>query len=217
MDKEKVLGRITEQGLVAVVRANDAKKARLIADACLAGGVAALEVTFTVPGAHRVIEQLREHYGEDALVLGAGTVLDAPTARIAMLSGAQYIISPHFDPETARMCNRYRVPYMPGVATAREVVQAMEAGADILKVFPASLYGPALIKSLLAPLPQAKLMPTGGVSADNAAQWIQAGAVALGAGSELTAGAKTGDYALITATAKRYIQNIARAREQLAQ
>lgn len=212
MDKEQVLGRIQQMGLVAVVRTENADQAKRVADACLKGGVAALEITFTVPGAHRAIEDLAREYAAGELILGAGTVLDPETARIAMLSGAQYIISPSFDEATARMCNRYRVPYMPGVMTPKDAIQAMEAGADILKVFPASLFGPEILKSFLGPLPYAKLMPTGGVSAQNAADWIKAGAVALGAGSELTRGAKTGEYAQITETARAYIRAIEAAR-----
>jgi 2-dehydro-3-deoxyphosphogluconate aldolase/(4S)-4-hydroxy-2-oxoglutarate aldolase len=212
MDKEQVLGKILKQGLVAVVRTENADQAKRVAAACIEGGVAALEITFTVPGAHRAIEDLAKEYSKGEILLGAGTVLDPETARIAILSGAQYIISPYFDEATIKLCNRYRVACMPGVMTPREAVQAMEAGADILKVFPANLFGPNIIKSFLGPLPQAKLMPTGGEGPDNAGEWIKAGAVALGAGSELTKGAKTGDYALITETARQYIKAIEAAR-----
>jgi 2-dehydro-3-deoxyphosphogluconate aldolase/(4S)-4-hydroxy-2-oxoglutarate aldolase len=212
LDKELVIGKILQQGLVAVVRTENADQAKRVAEACLAGGVAALEITFTVPGAHKAIEDLAKEYSKGELILGAGTVLDPETARIAMLSGAQYIISPYFDEATTRLCNRYRVPCMPGVMSPAEAIRAMEAGADILKVFPANLFGPNIVKSLLGPLPQAKLMPTGGVSAENAGEWIKAGAVALGAGSELTKGAKTGDYAAITETARQYIRAIEAAR-----
>lgn len=201
-----------KQGLVAVVRAGSADQARRIAEACLEGGVAALEITFTVPGAHRVIEELANAYTKGEILLGAGTVLDPETARIALLSGAQYVVCPYFDEPTMRLCNRYRVACMPGVMTPGEAVRAMEAGADVLKVFPANLFGPAVIKSFLGPLPQAKLMPTGGVSPENAGEWIKAGAVALGAGGELTRGAKTGDWAQITETAKLYMQAIGAAR-----
>ena len=154
-------------------------------------------------------------YTPEEIILGAGTVMDAPTARIAMLSGAQYIVSPYFDPETVRMCNRYRTAVMPGVMSVREAVMAMEAGADILKVFPGDLFGPKIIKDIRGPIPYAKMMPTGGVNADNVGEWIKAGAVAVGAGSSLTAGAKTGDYALITATARKFRENIISAREAL--
>ena len=212
LDKELVISRIIQHGLVAVVRTENADQAKRVAAACLEGGVAALEITFTVPGAHKAIEDLAKEYAKGELLLGPGTVLDPETARIAILSGAEYIISPYFDEATTKLCNRYRVACMPGVMTPKEAVQAMEAGADILKVFPANLFGPTIIKSLLGPLPQAKLMPTGGVSAENAAEWIKAGAVALGAGSELTKGARTGNYAEITETARKYIQAITAAR-----
>lgn len=214
MDKELIISRICEGGLVAVVRADTGEQARRIADACLEGGVAAIEVTFTVPGAHRVIEALAAAYPGNEMLLGAGTVLDSETARIALLSGAQYIVSPGFDEGTIRLCNRYRVPVMPGIMTVTEAIRAMEAGADMLKVFPAGLFGPAILRDLKGPLPQAKFMPTGGVSVDNAGEWIAAGASALGAGGSLVAGAKTGNYQQITDTARAFIAAIRRARGQ---
>lgn len=215
MDKEQVLMRIQDCGIVAVVRAENTEKAEKIVDACIEGGVAAIELTFTVPHADKVIEHLAAKYTPEEIILGAGTVMDAATARIAMLSGAQYIVSPYFDLDTVKMCNRYRVAVMPGIMTVREGVMAMEAGADILKVFPGDLYGPKIIKDIRGPIPYAKMMPTGGVNADNVGEWIKAGAVAVGAGSSLTAGAKTGDYALITETAKKFVANIKAARAQL--
>ena len=212
MDKEQVLTKMTDAGLVAVVRANSADDAMCICDACLEGGCPSIELTFTVPGAHKVIEALAAKYTHGEMLLGAGTVLDSETARIAILSGANFIVSPAFSLDAAKLCNRYRVPYMPGCATITEVITAMEAGADIVKIFPADLYGPKIIKDIKGPLPQAKMMPTGGVDVDNVAEWIKAGAVAVGAGSSLTKGAKTGDYADITAKAKEFIKNIKAAR-----
>lgn len=215
MDKEQILTKIQECGIVAVVRAESTDTAERIVDACIEGGVAAIELTFTVPHADKLIDHLASKYTPEEIILGAGTVMDAPTARIAMLSGAQYIVSPYFDPETVRMCNRYRTAVMPGVMSVREAVMAMEAGADILKVFPGDLFGPKIIKDIRGPIPYAKMMPTGGVNADNVGEWIKAGAVAVGAGSSLTAGAKTGDYAQITATARKFRENIISAREAL--
>ena len=194
MDKEKIITRIQDCGIVAVVRAESVDKAIRITDACIEGGVAAIE----------------------QIILGAGTVLDATTARIAMLSGAEYIVSPALDLDTLHLCNRYRVPMMPGIMSVREGLLAMENGADILKVFPADLFGPKIIKDIKGPIPYAKMMPTGGVDADNVGEWIKAGAVADGAGSSLTAGAKTGDYKLITETGKRFVENIKAARAELA-
>lgn len=126
----------------------------------LEGGVAAIELTFTVPHADEVIEELAKRYTPDEIILGAGTVLDATTARIAMLSGAQYIVSPALDLDTLHLCNRYRVPMMPGIMSVREGLLAMENGADILKVFPADLFGPKIIKDIRGPIPYAKMMPT---------------------------------------------------------
>lgn len=215
MDKETVITRIQECGIVAVVRAETVSQAQRITEACIEGGVAAIELTFTVPHADKVIEELAKKYSEDEIILGAGTVMDAATARIAMLSGAQYIVSPYLDLETVKMCNRYRVAVMPGIMSVREAVTAMEAGADILKVFPGELFGPKIIKAINGPIPYAKMMPTGGVTVDNVGEWIRAGAVAVGAGGALTAGAKTGDYAKITETARQFRENIKAARASL--
>lgn len=216
MDKEQVFNKMCEGGLVAVVRAKDSEQAIKITEACIAGGVAGIEITFTVPGADDVIRQLAAKYKNGEILLGAGTVLDAETARIAILAGAQFVISPSFNEEVLRMCNRYRVLCIPGVMTIREAIMAMEAGADMLKVFPADLYGPKIIKDILGPLPYAKLMPTGGVSVENAKEWVKAGVVTMAAGSSLTAGAKTGDYDKITQTAKAFIKEINEARAELA-
>jgi 2-dehydro-3-deoxyphosphogluconate aldolase/(4S)-4-hydroxy-2-oxoglutarate aldolase len=213
MDKETVIQKITETGLVAVVRADSGDKAKRIAEACLKGGVPAIEITFTVPKAHRVIEALADSFPPEEIILGAGTVLDPETARIALLSGAQYIVSPHFDAETVRLCNRYRVAAMPGIMSVREAILAMEAGADILKVFPADLSGPQILRDFHGPLPHAKMMPTGNVNQTNVAEWIRAGAVAVGVGSELVGGAKTGDYAAITKAAREFRALITEARQ----
>jgi 2-dehydro-3-deoxyphosphogluconate aldolase/(4S)-4-hydroxy-2-oxoglutarate aldolase len=212
MDKELVLSKITSAGIVAVVRAESAEQAIRITDACIEGGVAAIELTFTVPRAHTVIEELSKQYTPEQIILGAGTVLDSETARIAILSGAQYVVSPYLNKDTVKTCNRYRIPCMPGAVTIKEVVEAMETGADIVKIFPGELFGPAIIKSIKGPIPHAKMMPTGGVDVNNVSEWIKAGACAVGAGSSLTAGAKTGDYQKITDTAKIFVQKIKEAR-----
>ena len=210
--KLHVLSRITESGLVAIVRADSSSQAARIVDACAEGGATAVEVTFTVPGAAGVIEELAKRYPTQQIALGAGTVLDPETARIAILAGAQFIVSPSLNPATARLCNRYQIPYLPGAGTIREIVEAMESGADIIKVFPGETLGPAFVKAAKAPLPHASLRPTGGVSIDNAGQWIAAGSVALGVGGNLTAGAKTGDFKAVTDLARRFIAAIQEAR-----
>jgi 2-dehydro-3-deoxyphosphogluconate aldolase/(4S)-4-hydroxy-2-oxoglutarate aldolase len=212
MAKEQIITRIRECGVVAVVRAESTEQAVKITDACIEGGVAAIEITFTVPRAHNVIADLRKRYTDDQIILGAGTVLDPETARIAILEGASYIVAPSFNIETVRLCNRYRIACMPGCMTIREVVEAMEAGADIVKVFPGDAFGPNIIKAIKGPIPQAELMPTGGVSIENAAEWIKNGAVAVGTGGQLTAGAKTGDYKAVTEAAKKFIAAVKAAR-----
>jgi 2-dehydro-3-deoxyphosphogluconate aldolase/(4S)-4-hydroxy-2-oxoglutarate aldolase len=212
--KLQVLSRITDSGLVAIVRTNSPASAGHIVEACAQGGATVIEITFTVPGATDVIEELAKRYPANQIALGAGTVLDPETARIAILAGAQFIVSPSLSVDTARLCNRYQIPYLPGAGTIREIVEAMEAGADIIKIFPGETLGPAFVRAAKAPLPQASLMPTGGVSIDNAAEWIAAGSVALGVGGNLTAGAKTGDFKSITELARRFIAAIEEARSR---
>jgi 2-dehydro-3-deoxyphosphogluconate aldolase / (4S)-4-hydroxy-2-oxoglutarate aldolase len=211
MRKLEVLSRIVDSGLVAVIRTESAEQAVSIAEACAEGGAGALEITFTVPGADRVIAELAKRCSPQILI-GAGTVLDPETARIAILSGAGFVVSPALNPETARLANRYQVPYLPGAGTMREIVEAMECGSEIIKVFPGETLGPAFVKAVKGPLPQASLMPTGGVSLENAHSWIRAGCVALGVGANLTAGATIGDYRSITAIARRFIEIIQQAR-----
>ncbi len=192
--------------MVAVVRGETSEKAMEIVEKCIEGGIRAIELTFTVPYAHRVIEDISRKYG-DEIILGAGTVLDSETARIAILSGAEFIVSPHFNPEVTKVCNRYRKASMAGILTITEAVSAMEAGVDVLKLFPGDLFGPAFIKDIRGPLPYVQIMPTGGVSAENAGEWIKAGAVAVGAGSSLMKGD-------VKANAALFMENIRKAREE---
>lgn len=210
--KLEVLQKIVDKGLVAVVRAESSDQAKKITDACIKGGVAAIEITFTVPGAAEVIKELAATYSSGEIIIGAGTVLDSETARIAILAGAQYVVSPSINVETIKLCNRYQIPIMPGAATIKEIVEAMELGADIVKVFPGESLGATFVKAVKGPLPQAPLMPTGGVGLDNVADWIKAGCVAVGAGGNLTGGAKKGDYDSITEIAKQFIAKIREAR-----
>lgn len=209
--KLDVLNRIIDTGLVAIIRADVSDHAARIAEACANGGVAALEVTFTVPGAAQVIEVLSKQYNND-MIIGAGTVLDAETARIAILSGAKFVVSPALNPDTARLCNRYQIPHMPGTGTVKEIIEAMEAGADIIKIFPSEDLGPGFVKAVRSPLPQAQLMPTGGVSLDNVSDWIKAGCVAVGVSGHLTGYKTASDSTAITDTAKKFLEKIRQAR-----
>lgn len=210
MDKYEVLKRISDIGVVSVVRAKDFEEAKKISLACMNGGIDAIEITFTVPGAQRVIEALTNEFG-DKLLVGAGTVLDSETARIAILAGANYIVSPSFDLNTAKLCNRYQIPYIAGCMTLTEIKTALEAGTDVIKVFPGSAFGPSFISAIKGPLPQAKLMPTGGVDINNAAQWIKNGCVAIGVGGNLTKGTSEE----ITAKAKAFVEKVKEAKESL--
>jgi 2-dehydro-3-deoxyphosphogluconate aldolase / (4S)-4-hydroxy-2-oxoglutarate aldolase len=185
MSKHEVLAQIREVGLVPVIRAESAEMAGQAIEAIRAGGVPILEITMTVPGALRLIEQVAARYGRDAVV-GAGTVLDPETARACILAGARFVVSPSLNQETIACCRRYGVAVLPGALTPTEVVAAWQAGADMVKVFPAgAVGGPSYIKALKAPLPQIDLVPTGGVSLKTAAEFIQAGASALGVGADL--------------------------------
>ena len=194
MDKLQVLKRLTDCGVVAVVRAENADQALKIADACMKAGIVGIELTFTVPGVAEIIRALSAKYKPEEILIGAGTVMDPETARTAILAGAHFVVSPCLNVETIKLCLRYQIACMAGAMTVKEAVECMEAGSDIIKIFPGNLFGPAIIKAFHGPLPQARMMPTGGVSARNAGEWIKAGAVAVGAGSDLTKGAKTGDY-----------------------
>ncbi|KPL58351.1 bifunctional 4-hydroxy-2-oxoglutarate aldolase/2-dehydro-3-deoxy-phosphogluconate aldolase [Rossellomorea vietnamensis] len=211
--KIDILNRMLESGVVAVVRAENKSDAERISSACIQGGISAIEVTFTVPGAEEVIRSLKETFRPEELILGAGSVLDSETARIAILAGAEYIVSPCFDRETAKLCNRYGVPYMPGCMTITEMKTAMEYGADVVKLFPGNTYTPSIIKSIKGPLPQVSVMPTGGVNLQNATEWINNGAVAIGIGSDLTKPASLGNYDEVTKLAKQYCEIVREARK----
>lgn len=212
MNKKEIISKIKKGGLVAVVRAESPEQAFKITEACIEGGVAAIEITFTVPGAADLIKDLTKKYTSGEIIIGAGTVMDPETARVAILAGAQYIVSPYLNTEVVKLCNRYQIACMPGAMSIKEVVECMEAGADIIKIFPGELFGPAIIKAIKGPIPYATCMPTGGVNLENVHEWIKAGAVAVGVGGNLTAGAKKGDYASITTIAKQFIEKINEAR-----
>lgn len=204
MLKHEIFQAVVARRMVGIVRAATPEAALQVAEACIAGGISALEVAFTTPDTVEVIRTLRARHGAGVL-LGAGTVLDPETARLAILAGAQFIISPSVCVATIRLCQRYQVLSMPGVLTPTEIVTALEAGADIIKIFPAETFGPAYIKALRAPLPHAPLMPTGGVSVENLPEWFASGALAVGIGSSLSGPAADGDYAAVTARARAFV------------
>lgn len=203
-------------GVVAVLRAPSGEVLLDVAQALAAGGVEAVEVTFTVPGAHRVIEQVAHQLG-DKVLLGAGTVLDTETARIALLAGAEFIVSPTVNLDVIRLCRRYDKAVLPGALTPTEVLAAWEAGADVVKVFPSELTGPGYLKALHGPLPQVRLMPTGGVNLQTAADFLKAGACALGIGGSLVEpkAVAARDMARIESLARQYVEIARKTREAM--
>ena len=214
MGKTEILTRCREIGLVPVLRAESEGQALALASAIAAGGVTVLEVTMTVPGAIRVMRKLVEERPE--ILIGAGTVLDAETARMCILEGAQFVVSPALNVKTIEMCHRYGVAVLPGALTPTEIVTAWEAGADVVKVFPASALGGAkYLKSVKAPLPQVEMIPTGGVSQANAAEFLEAGAFALGVGADLVdlKAIVAGKPETITENAVKYLEIVRRFRE----
>ena len=209
MIKINTLRALKECGVVAVVRGNSKEVGVEISKACVKGGVKALEVTYTNKFANDIIKELSEIYeGQDDVVIGAGTVLDAETARAAMLAGAKYIVSPAFDLETAKICNRYKVPYLPGIMTINEIIAAHEAGVDFVKLFPGSAFGQGYVKAIKGPLPYANIMVTGGVNIDNLDSWIKAGVDAVGIGGELNKLGEEGKFDEITAICEQYMAKL---------
>ncbi len=213
MNRNQILESVLASGAVAVVRMADAKGLVRVAEAIAEGGVRAIEVTMTTPNALAVIEDVARELG-DAVLVGVGSVLDADTARQAVDAGARYVVSPVFKPEVIGEAHRLGVPAMPGCFTPTEILAATEAGADVVKVFPADVLGMAFFKGVLAPMPHLKLMPTGGVSLTNAGDWIRAGAVAVGVGSALLdqEAIAQGDFATLTQRARTLRQSVEEGR-----
>jgi 2-dehydro-3-deoxyphosphogluconate aldolase/(4S)-4-hydroxy-2-oxoglutarate aldolase len=208
-NKEWVLSEIKKAGLMAIIRAENPEQAFRTLEACRAGGIRAIEISLTMPGTLDLLKEISGKYQAGEVILGAGTVLDPETARMAILAGAQYIITPYLNVATVKLCNCYQVACIPGAMTIKEVAECMESGADIIKIFPAELFGPAIIKAIKGPLPYAQLMPTGGVTIDNVGAWFQAGAAMVGVGGNLMAGAQQGDYELTTRMAREFVTKIA--------
>ena len=207
--REETVARVEREGIVAVIRLENAALLSRVVEALAAGGVQAIEVTMTVPGAIESIRRLTASVSGDVLI-GAGTVLDSETAQRAIDAGARFVVSPVFRPAMIGVCHAGDVPAMPGCYTPTEILGAWDAGADIVKVFPAGGLGPSFLKDVRAPLPQVKLMPTGGVTVENAGDWLRAGAVAVGVGSALVDArlAAAGDFDAITRRAERIVANV---------
>jgi 2-dehydro-3-deoxyphosphogluconate aldolase/(4S)-4-hydroxy-2-oxoglutarate aldolase len=209
MKKVDILNRLEKAGVIAVVRGATKEEAVKATAAIVKGGLTGIELTFTVPQADQVIAELVDTYKDQPeVVIGAGTVLDAITARIAIMAGAEYIVSPTFDADTAEICNLYQIPYLPGCMTITEMKTALKAGVDVVKLFPGSAYGPSIIKGFKAPLPQLNIMPTGGVGLANMAEWFAAGVITVGVGGNLLAPAATGDFDKVTEVAQQYVAKL---------
>jgi len=211
--KSETIRIIEETGVIAIMRAQSSGQLIAAAEAIQRGGVRAIEVTMTTPGALDVIAQAREKMGKE-VVFGAGTVLDPETARAAILAGADFVVSPTLNLAVVEMCNRYGVPAVPGCYTPTEMLQAWQAGADFVKLFPASVGGPDLIQAILAPLPQVRIIPVGGVDLDTAAAFIKKGAAALGVGSSLINQKllDAGDMEELTRRARAFIDQVRKGR-----
>ncbi|GIV70524.1 bifunctional 4-hydroxy-2-oxoglutarate aldolase/2-dehydro-3-deoxy-phosphogluconate aldolase [Caldilinea sp.] len=212
MDKQTTLTQIEELGLVAVLRGPSPELTLAMVDALVAGGVRGIEITYTTPNAEEVVATLKRKYGA-SIVLGMGTLTEPEQVERAQAAGAQFLVSPHCDPMLGERMVASALPAMIGALTPTEVVQAHRLGADVVKLFPGSLGGPAYLQSLRGPFPHIRMMPTGGVSLSNVAQWFQAGAVAVGVGGELcpAAWAKEGRFDAITARAKEFVAAVAAA------
>jgi 2-dehydro-3-deoxyphosphogluconate aldolase/(4S)-4-hydroxy-2-oxoglutarate aldolase len=213
--RETVTAAIERSGIVAVIRIKDPERLQGVVDAIAEGGIQAMEVTMTVPGAIELIAGLAPRM-PPGFLLGAGTVTDADTARRVIDAGAQFIVSPVFRRQTLAVCRERGVASMPGCFSPTEILDAWEEGADIVKVFPASVLGPAFFRDLRGPLPHVKVMPTGGVTLDNAGEWLKAGAVAVGVGAALleAKAVAEGDWRKLKANAERIVASVRTAREQ---
>jgi 2-dehydro-3-deoxyphosphogluconate aldolase/(4S)-4-hydroxy-2-oxoglutarate aldolase len=213
MDKHQALAIMEDSGIIAIMRAQSSAQLLQAADAIKEGGVQAIEVTMTTPGALDVIREARARYGEEVL-FGAGSVLDAETARAAILAGSQFIVGPTLNLDLVTLCRRYSIPVVPGAYTPTEAITAWEAGADMVKIFPASVGGPSYIKAIKAPLPQLKLCPVGGVNLETAAEFIRKGAATLGVGSALINQKllDEGDFDALTERARRLVEEVEKGR-----
>ncbi len=207
LSKYNVLQQLMNEKVVAVIRGGNADEAVQVTKSAIQGGIKAIELTYTTPQIGQVFDRLAD---VDA-VIGAGTVLDAETARHAILHGAKFIVSPNFQYSIATLCNRYAVPYLPGCMTITEMVRAVESGCDIIKLFPASQFDPSFISSVQGPLPHIRIMPTGGISLGNINTWLDAGAVAVGIGSDLTKAYRAGGELAVKKLAAEYVTIIKKA------
>lgn len=214
MTKPEIIQRLLDPGIVAIIRADSSDQLGAVAEALLAGGVTAMEVTMTTPNALKVISEVTARFG-DKLLMGVGSVLDPETCRAAILAGAEFVVTPVTKPEVIRICNRYGKPIASGAFTPTECLLAHESGADFVKLFPADLHGPKYVRTLLAPLPMLQIIPTGGVTPGTAAEFLEAGCVALGAGSSLVSKEilAAQDWRRLAGCAEQFVKAVRAARQ----
>lgn len=215
MKKLEILRTIVQESIIAVIRSDTKERAIKIAEALQKGGIKVLEITMTIPDPIDIIKELSERFKGLDVIIGAGTVLDKETARLSILSGARFIVTPHLDVEIVKLCNIYKVLVIPGISSVKDVIKALEYGVDLMKLFPGEIMGPQAIKAFKGPVPQADFIPTGGVNLDNLKDWIKTGAVAVGVGSDLTKGQEKEDYGMIERTARQYVDEIKRIRAEI--
>ncbi|MCS0670609.1 bifunctional 2-keto-4-hydroxyglutarate aldolase/2-keto-3-deoxy-6-phosphogluconate aldolase [Cytobacillus firmus] len=204
MNKHSIIQQLTEAKVVAVIRGQNAEEAAQLSKAAAEGGIRAIELTYTTPQVEAAFKELQN----EEIILGAGSVMDSETARHAILAGAKFIVSSHFIEDVAALCNRYGIPYLPGCMTIREMAMALEAGCDVIKLFPASQFEPSFIKTVNGPLPNVRIMPTGGINQENIKSWLDAGAVAAGIGSDLNKAYQSGGYHAVVELSRKYIQEV---------
>lgn len=208
MDKIDVIQKIKEEKIVSIIRSESQDEIEKIIDSIVLGGVHLIEITMTVPNAVNIITGLVGKYKNTDVVIGAGTVLDSETARLVINAGASFIVSPIFNRDLMKMCNRYRVLMIPGIATPTEANKAMEHGADIVKLFPRNAYSPDIIKVFRGPFPYIQILPTGNISLENADEWIKNGAIAIGVGGEIVNPAKNGNFEKTTEMARLFKEKV---------
>ncbi|MFK4912831.1 bifunctional 4-hydroxy-2-oxoglutarate aldolase/2-dehydro-3-deoxy-phosphogluconate aldolase [Lactococcus petauri] len=206
MQRAELLEKVIKSGVVSVVRADSAEDAVKIVEAVVDGGIKSIELTYSVPRANDVIADLVATYAGTDVMIGAGTVLEATSARLAIIAGAQFIVSPTFNKEVAKICNLYQIPYIPGVMTPLEAQTAMEYGSELIKLFPGDIAGAAMIKDLKGPFPYINVMPSGGVNESNVAEWFKVGATAVSAGGGVTSPALTGDFVGVKVNAEKFMR-----------
>ncbi|WP_026565102.1 bifunctional 2-keto-4-hydroxyglutarate aldolase/2-keto-3-deoxy-6-phosphogluconate aldolase [Bacillus sp. UNC41MFS5] len=210
------LKKIYESGIVLIIRSESEEEALAVSEAAIKGGIQALEITMSVPNALNVIRTLSNKYKDKGILIGAGTILDGETARAAILAGAELLVSPQLNPEMIKMANRYQAITISGAFTPRDVIETLEAGADIVKLFPAEVVGPKYVSAIMAPVPEAPIVPTGGVTPENVHEWLEAGCIGVGVGSYISKAArKDGDYQKVTTAAKEFVEAVANAQYSL--